>query len=93
MSSKKKHKEDCLRCDGTGRVWFSSFLAGVCFACKGKGHVMLAKKRAVKKQNTRFKLFMIQDGEPVHCAWGDSKKQVDKWLKLSGKRWAEEVSV
>tara|TARA_R100000664_G_C2661528_1_gene77526 strand:+ start:47 stop:349 length:303 start_codon:yes stop_codon:yes gene_type:complete len=88
----KKHKETCLRCDGTGRVWFSSFLAGVCFGCKGKGHVLLKKKRVVKKTKTRFKLFMTQDGEPVHCSWGDTKKSVDKWLALPGERWVEEVS-
>tara|TARA_Y100000310_G_scaffold25258_1_gene24171 strand:+ start:362 stop:472 length:111 start_codon:yes stop_codon:yes gene_type:complete len=35
---------------------------------------------------------MTQEGEPVHCAWGDTKKSVDKWLKLPGERWVEEVS-
>tara|TARA_Y100000310_G_scaffold25258_1_gene24170 strand:+ start:165 stop:365 length:201 start_codon:yes stop_codon:yes gene_type:complete len=43
------HKETCLRCDGTGRVWFSSFLAGVCFGCKGKGQVLLKKSVWLKK--------------------------------------------
>lgn len=27
----------CSRCDGTGRVWFSSLMAGLCFQCCGTG--------------------------------------------------------
>ena len=87
----RKHKEICLRCEGTGRVAFSSVLASVCFGCKGEGFVLLKNKRVEKVQKVRFKLFMTQEGEPVHCAWGDSKKAADKWLKRSGERWIEEV--
>ena len=85
-------KHQCLKCEGTGRVeWGMHVLAGVCFNCKGEGHVLLKNKRVEKKAKTRFKLFMTQEGQPVHCSWADTKKSADKWLSMPGERWFEEV--
>ena len=84
-------KHECLKCEGTGEIrWAKHVMNGVCFGCNGKGHVFLKRKRQTPA-NIRFKLFMMQDGKPIHCSWAETKSRAKKWLSMPGERWIEEV--
>ena len=84
-------KLECLKCDGTGEIrWAKHVQNGICFSCGGKGHVLRKGKRK-PPPTTKFKVFMIQEGKPVHCGFQLTKRSAKKWLELPGERWFEEV--